>query len=123
MEQKCQKANCVNCHHIPHSKQMSELKVNVVLFPNDKQNSKTHFKGFMKFTAEELSSLFEALERIEPTEYGNIELPMSGWLKKTKSGKQYVSAVAEAPEESRVNNACESLAKAFPGSVIIEDIP
>ena len=51
---------------------------------------------------------------------------MVGWLKKTKAGKNWVSAVAEIPlvrkpYSTELTPAVDSLAAAFPGSVVIED--
>lgn len=105
---------------------MSDLKVNVALFTNDRANAKTHFRGNMKFKAKELEQLLNALKEQKENEHGNLELPMVGWLKKTKAGKNWVSAVAEIPQVKKISSnelqdAVDSLAAAFPGSVVIED--
>tara|TARA_X000000950_G_C13615934_1_gene537298 strand:- start:198 stop:521 length:324 start_codon:yes stop_codon:yes gene_type:complete len=105
---------------------MSDLKVNVALFTNDRPNAKTQFRGYMKFKANELEKLLNALKEQEENEHGNLELPMVGWLKKTKAGKNWVSAVAEIPlvrkpYSTELTPAVDSLAAAFPGSVVIED--
>lgn len=105
---------------------MSDFKVNVALFTNDRPNAKTHFRGNMKFKANELEQLLKALKEQEVTEHGNLELPMVGWLKKTKTGKNWISAVAEIPlvrkpYSTELTVAVDSLAAAFPGSTIIEE--
>lgn len=94
------------------------FKLNMAIFKSTKPDSKVDFNGRLNIKPEELDALCRFVYSQTPDQYGSVQVPISGWRKKSSNGNVYVSAVAQPPRDwVDVEAAAKSLADATGGVV------